>query len=124
MVLRALAAGHPTLTYVPPAGDGEHLATWMEDDGPHTERRDTAGGLAAAMRARFGEPDDDGHRIEPIPDSWYSVGPANAGNRANLRNALHYPVEAMCRTCRRRIVAAQFLACDWVHEDRPENVGG
>lgn len=116
MVLRALAAGHPTLTYVPPAGDGEHLATWMEDDGPHTVRRDTAGQLAAAMRARFGEPDE--HEAAPEPDTIYSVGPYNGTNRANLRNALHYPVEAMCLTCHKRIVCDRMVACDWKHEAR------
>lgn len=82
--------------------------------------RDAAGrGLASVLQPVPAHPDE-GHRIEPIMDSWYSVGPYNGNNKANLRNQLHYPVEALCRTCKRRIVAAQFLACDWVHEDRPD----
>ena len=60
-----------------------------------------------------------GHEIVPAPGSAYSVGPSRAGNPADLRNALHYPVEAVCGACGRRVVCDDWLLGKWRHEDRP-----
>lgn len=41
----------------PVMGDsGPHVATWMEDDGPVVERRDTLRELILYVRAYFGRP--------------------------------------------------------------------
>lgn len=62
------------------------------------------------------------HEIMPVADSAYVIGPEFAGRPADLRNALHYPVEAVCR-CGRRIVCGRMLLIgpegEWRHEDRP-----
>jgi hypothetical protein len=49
--MEALVRAHPTLTYIP---RGTHVATWMEDDGPHVEERATLRDLVLYLRARFG----------------------------------------------------------------------
>ena len=63
-----------------------------------------------------------GHAITPVAESAYIVGPRNAGRRANLRNALDYPVEAVCLECGGRIVCDRMLIgpeAEWRHEERP-----
>ena len=49
--MAALVRAHPTLTHIPRA---THVATWMEDDGPHVEERGSLAELVAYLRARFG----------------------------------------------------------------------
>ena len=62
------------------------------------------------------------HEIIPAVDSAYVIGPEFAGRPANLRNPFHYPVEAVCSACGRRIVCERMLLIgpegDWRHEDR------
>lgn len=58
-----------------------------------------------------------GHEIVPQRGTAYSVGPSFAGNRADLRNALHYPVEAVC-LCGQRIVCDRLVLGGWRHEER------
>lgn len=123
LALHALEHEHPTLTYLRPGEVHQHVLTWMEDGGAKWEERDTAVELAAYGRARFGAPEDE-HAIEPLPGTAYSVGPYNAGREADLQNPMHYPVEAVCRGCKKRIVTERYAAAGWEHQERPGNNGG
>jgi hypothetical protein len=58
-----------------------------------------------------------GHEIVPQPGTSYSIGPSRAGNPADLRNALHYPVEAVC-LCGTRITCARLVRGEWRHDPR------
>jgi hypothetical protein len=51
-----LAAGHPTLVHLKPLPGtaGPHAATWLADDGPRTEKRDTLRELVLYLRAELG----------------------------------------------------------------------
>lgn len=58
------------------------------------------------------------HEVVPQPGTVYSVGPANAACPASLLNALHYPVEAVCMACGKRIVCDRMVLGRWRHEER------
>jgi hypothetical protein len=101
-------------------------ASWTEacagpgDGEPRHESREHLGWLMDYLEARFdrGEPAlPKGHEIVPQRRTAYSIGPRYAGNPADLRNALHYPVEAVCR-CGKRIVCDRMILGEWRHEER------
>jgi len=61
------------------------------------------------------------HEIVPVVGSAYTIGPEWAGRVADLRDARHYPVEAVCATCTRRVVCLRLLSGpdgEWRHEER------
>lgn len=60
-----------------------------------------------------------GHEIVPKPGTVYSIGPSRAGREADLRNSLHYPVEALCAECGERVTCDGYLLGRWRHEPRP-----
>lgn len=45
------------------------------------------------------------HEIRPVKDSWYTKG----GLPADLFRSSDYPIEAVCVSCSRPIVAQSFL---------------
>lgn len=52
----ALVAAHPTLAYLPPQAEGDpYAATWMADDGPRREERETKAALVAYLRAALAQ---------------------------------------------------------------------
>jgi hypothetical protein len=53
------------------------------------------------------------HRAEPIADSFYT----KLGKPANLFRTQDYPIEAVCQTCSKPIVAESFLK-EFRHFDR------
>lgn len=55
------------------------------------------------------------HEIQPVKDSWYT----QLGKPANLLNPFDYPIEAVCKTCSKPIVAKSLIA-DWVHFSRDQ----
>jgi hypothetical protein len=72
-------------------------------------RREQAG-YTAVMEPVPSPTDQDSHHIDPVKDSWYTT----IGKPANLLDARHYPVEAVCSTCHGPIIAEHFLS-DWAH---------
>jgi hypothetical protein len=65
------------------------------------------------MTAEYKVVESDGHKIEPIKDSWYT----KLGRPADLLRTADYPIEAVCLICSKPIVAESFIA-DWVHFER------
>jgi hypothetical protein len=57
--------------------------------------------------------DESDHKIEPIPDSFYT----KLGRPASLFRSSDYPIEAVCLACSKPIVAESFLA-DWFDFER------
>lgn len=55
-----------------------------------------------------------------VPGSAYSMKGPNTGQPANLRKPEHYPVEALCRGCRRvvRREKPEPGRLDWNHTGR------
>jgi len=54
--IRAMAARHPTLTYIAPKTEGApHMAAWDDDKGSHLVKFDYLRDLAAHLRPMFGE---------------------------------------------------------------------
>lgn len=118
---------HPEVTWLPPGEAGRHTrhtVTWLHvdtvdpriDGTPVTIGREDLGRLVDYLVARF----ESG--IAPVPGSAYFVGPDWAGRPADLGNDLHYPVEALCRRCGRRIVRDAARGA-WGHEDREPGAG-
>jgi hypothetical protein len=70
-------------------------------------------GLAADRRRLRLISQRPGHEILPLSGTMYQVGKSLP---ANLQNPVHYPVEARCERCHRRVVCDQFYS-DWRHED-------
>ena len=53
--IRAMAAAHPTLTYIAPkVDDGLHTATWDDDGGSRIVKFDYLPDLVKFLRPRFG----------------------------------------------------------------------
>jgi hypothetical protein len=85
------------------------------DGGPQLEKI-VAG---QARRARYrrvlrlvsGGPD---HEILPLGGTMYQVGKSLP---ASLHNPFHYPVEARCERCMRRVVCDGYHT-DWRHEEQ------
>jgi hypothetical protein len=69
-----------------------------------------ARGMEPELSVVAGASQDDGHRIEPVKDSWYTKG----GRVADLFNLQHYPIEAVCWRCHSPIIAETFLGA-WAH---------
>lgn len=53
------------------------------------------------------------HEIQPVVDSWYTI----TGLKADLLKPWHYPIEALCMTCGKPIMAYNYFS-DWVHIER------
>ena len=65
-------------------------------------------------------PGPDPHELLIVPGSAYTMAGRNTGQPANLLNAFHYPVEALCRICGLPVRREKpDPACqDWMHLDR------
>jgi hypothetical protein len=53
-----------------------------------------------------------GHDITPKPGSVRSV---RTGEPADLKNPLHYPVEALCLVCDKKVRNERFYLSEWRH---------
>lgn len=96
---------------------GVDLAAWQELDRVCALR-----GFVAPLKPRPlsaltfpwpnfpGKTVDTAHDVGPVKDSWRTKG----DSPADLFNLDHYPITAVCRECKRPIVASTFLAA-WVH---------
>lgn len=58
-----------------------------------------------------------GHEVIPRRGTARSTAGPNAGQRADLRNALHFPVEAVCAGCGKRIGCDRWLHGKWAHRE-------
>lgn len=81
----------------------------LSDEAPTAGRRADHGQLS-----RLAAP----HATRVIEGSAYRAGPGNCtGSPADLRNAWHYPVEAVCGACSQVLYRAS-VEDDWEHTGR------
>jgi hypothetical protein len=57
-----------------------------------------------------------GHDITPKPGS---VRSARSGEPADLKNPLHYPIEAVCIVCGQPVRNERYYLAEWRHIENP-----